>query len=237
MMASSGPDPAWERRHPAAPAELFWFDWWLEGGTLGGFAALALAAGEPAWWCATLVGNGRPYLLVREDEVAPPRAAGSLEIRSEGLWADLVCEEPHDHWSVGLEAFGLAFDVSEEAVRTERGDRTGLGFDLGWEASGPLEGGEGDYWQPATVVGEVLVGAGSRVETLVVDGTGRRGHRWGGSRTDLPGAWAAPGPHPLGHPAPLWFGGAVLRAGLTPAGWHYAPDPPRSGRDGSEMAD
>jgi hypothetical protein len=220
-MASSGPDPAWERRHPSASAELFWFDWWLAGGTLGGFVTLALAARQPAWFSATLVGDGRSYLLVREDQVPAPRAPSSLEIRSEGLWADLVCEEPHDHWSVGLEAFGLAFDDPEEAVRSERGDRTGLGLDLGWEADSGVEGVEGDYWQAGAVVGEVLVGIGSRVERLVVDGVGRRGHRWGGDRLELPVAWAAPVPSTLGHAAPLRFGDAILRAGLAEIGWHY----------------
>jgi len=167
-------DPAWERRQGELP-ELWGLDFWAEDGSLGGFVALAFHP-TTAWYWAALVGDGRPYLLVRELDVRPPRSSASPEIRAEALWADMNCETPFDHWSYGLEAFGVAMDDPAEALRGERGDRVGLGLDIEWEASGPVDGGDGSYAQRGTVHGEILVGR----ETIAFDGVGWRRHEWGG---------------------------------------------------------
>ena len=66
-------------------------------------------------------------------------------IRAEGLWAELLCETPGEHWSIGLEAFGVRFDDEAEAATSDRGERVPVGFDLEWET-------------PDRVVGEILVG-------------------------------------------------------------------------------
>ena len=66
-------------------------------------------------------------------------------VRGEGLWAELLCETPGEHWSFGLEAFGVRFDDEAEAATSDRGERVAVGFDLEWET-------------PDRVVGEVLVG-------------------------------------------------------------------------------
>ena len=84
-------------------------------------------------------------VVVRDDEVAPPRRTDVLVIRAEGLWAELLCETPGEHWSTGLEAFGVRFDDEAEAASSDRGERVPVGFDLEWET-------------PDRVVGEVLVG-------------------------------------------------------------------------------
>jgi hypothetical protein len=84
-------------------------------------------------------------IVVRDDEVAPPRREDLLVIRAEGLWAELLCETPGEHWSFGLEAFGVRFDDEAEAAASDRGERVAVGFDLEWET-------------PDRVVGEVLVG-------------------------------------------------------------------------------
>ena len=84
-------------------------------------------------------------IVVRDDEVAPPKRDDLLVIRAEGLWAELLCETPGEHWSFGLEAFGVRFDDEAEAAASDRGERVALGFDLEWEI-------------PDRVVGEVLVG-------------------------------------------------------------------------------
>jgi hypothetical protein len=172
-------DPSWERTHPGVP-ELWSFDFFTSDGSLGGFCSMVFHP-EPgrAWYWATLAGTGRPYLLVRELDVALPRLAGSRQVRAEGLWADINCEVPFDHWSLGLEAFGVAMDDPSEALRTERGDRIGLGLDLEWEAAGDIIGGDGAYYQPCSVHGEVLVGVGSDVEKLDFEGNGWRRHAWG----------------------------------------------------------
>ena len=119
------------------------FDFWLPDGSLGGFCWLD----DDAGYAAGLVGVGRPYVLVHEPDA--PRVG--YDVRTEGLWAAFHREdEAGSHWSWGLEAFGLAFDDPEEAVRTEWGDRVALGFDLEWEA-------------PDVVHGEVLVGPSERI--------------------------------------------------------------------------
>jgi hypothetical protein len=84
-------------------------------------------------------------IVVRDDELAPPKRTDVLVVRGEGLWAELLCETPDEHWSFGLEAFGVRFDDETEAATSDRGDRTAVGFDLEWET-------------PDRVVGEVLVG-------------------------------------------------------------------------------
>ena len=132
------------------------------------------------WYWAGLVGDDRPYVLVEELEVAPPRRPASLEIRAEGLWADHNCETAFEHWSFGLEAFGVAFSDPVEALRSDRGDRVALGLDLELESAAPVTGCAGDYAQVGAVHGLVQAGAGSAVEAIPVDGAGRRRHRWDG---------------------------------------------------------
>ncbi len=84
-------------------------------------------------------------IVVRDDEVAPPKRDDLLVVRAEGLWAELLCETPGEHWSFGLEAFGVRFDDEAEAATSDRGERVAVGFDLEWET-------------PDRVVGEILVG-------------------------------------------------------------------------------
>ena len=189
-----GPDPVWERRHPTQP-ESWSFDFATPGGALGGFVGLTIwPAPRRAWYWAALVGRHRPYLLVRDLDVPAPRSPTSREIRTDGLWADVNCETPFDHWSLGLEAFGVALDDPGEALGDERGDRTGLGLDLEWEAvagitPGPA-GAATSYAQPCAVHGEILVGGGREVETLAVDGFGWRRHAWGAAVDWFaPAAW------------------------------------------------
>ncbi len=84
-------------------------------------------------------------IVVRDDELAPPKRDDLLVVRGEGLWAELLCETPGEHWSFGLEAFGVRFDDEAEAATSDRGERVAVGFDLEWET-------------PDRVVGEILVG-------------------------------------------------------------------------------
>ena len=91
-----------------------------------------------AHFSGTAVGDG--LIVVRDTEV--PRARGAaLEFRADGLWVDFVCETPDEHWSFGLEAFGLRVDDPAEEI----GDRIAVGFDLEWET-------------PDSVHGELLIG-------------------------------------------------------------------------------
>jgi hypothetical protein len=84
-------------------------------------------------------------VVVHDDALTPPRRDDVVVVRAEGLWAELLCETPGQHWSIGLEAFGVRFDSEAEAAASDRGERIPLGFDVEWET-------------PDRVVGEVLVG-------------------------------------------------------------------------------
>ena len=181
-MTGPDPGPAAERRHPPGPApdwiESWYFDFALADASLAGYVHLMLVphARTATYWAA-VVGDGRPLLTLRDDEADLPRPPG-LEVRSQGLWADHVCETPNEHWTIGLEAFAIALDDPEEAVRSERGDLVALGFDLEWEADGEPEPEQDGYRQPCGVFGQVLIAA----ERLDVQAAGYRRHQWGRAR-------------------------------------------------------
>jgi hypothetical protein len=173
--------PGDERRHPSGPEPLWSESWYLDfvaaGGALAGYVRLGLLPNQGrAWWWAYLVGDGRPLVAVRDHDVALPTGRG-LEVRAEGLWAELTCETPFEHWTVGMEAFGVALESAAEAVGAERGQRVPVGLDLEWEAAGPVYPYSltTRYEQACRVHGEVLLGA----ERVEVDGWGQRDHSWG----------------------------------------------------------
>lgn len=177
--AALPPAPADEGRHPPGPrsdwCESWYFDWAEEDGRLGGYVRLVLFPAHGLSWCwASLVGEGRPLVTVLDHEAPLPRGR-ALDVRGEGLWLALECEQPLDHWTVGLEAFGLAFDDPGEVLGRGHGDRAALGLDLEWETDTPVAGRSAGYWVGCRVSGEVLVGP----ERLAVDGWGLRDHSWG----------------------------------------------------------
>jgi hypothetical protein len=121
-------------------------------------------AGASCAFSATLTIPDGGVVVVRDDEVPVPRR-GSSTIRADALWAELVCETPGEHWSFGLEAFGLRVDTAAEAATAEVGERVAVGYDLEWET-------------PDRVVGELLVGR----ETIPIDARGTFTHpRFGAS--------------------------------------------------------
>ncbi len=175
-----GPEPWWN--------ESWYFDFATTDGTLGGYVRLGLypnqagpGAGRPGacWYWACLVGEERPLVIVVDHEVAPP-AAGSMELRGEGLWADHTVEEPFDHMTLGCEAFALALDDPADVYGhgEPRGERVPFGLDLEWTTDGSAYAyppGTTRYEVPCTVHGEVLVGA----ERIELDAIGQRDHSWG----------------------------------------------------------
>jgi hypothetical protein len=173
------PDVDEGRHEPGAGLwwnESWYFDFAAADESLGGYVRLGYYPNQRvAWWWAYLVGQGRPLVALRAHEVPIPRAG--LEIRDDGLWACLTAETPNEHWSVGLEAFAVAFDDPLEAYRGEVGDRMPFGLDLEWEAAGPAfpYPGVSRYEQSCNVYGEVLVGD----EHIAFQGPGQRDHSWG----------------------------------------------------------
>ncbi len=128
-----------------------------------------------------------PVVVVEFDVPLPSRG---WEIRASGLWADHVCETPMDHWSYGLEAFGLSIDNPTELLGTALGDRVPLGWELEFEARAAAQftGSATRYGQVGSVHGVLL----EHQRTSDVDGYGVRSHWWG---TDVPTSIA------LGDPA------------------------------------
>ncbi len=175
-------DPDDERRHPAGPEEYWNESWYFDftdaAGTLGGYVRLGLYPNlGVAWYWACVVGEGRPLVSVIDHEVPLP-SAGSMEVRSEGLWADHTVETPLDHMTLGCEAFATGVDVPADTYGSDlRGDRVPLGFDLEWETDGGTYSYPGvtRYEVPCRVHGEILVGD----EQIDFDGWGQRDHSWG----------------------------------------------------------
>ena len=59
--------------------------------------------------------RGHVQVHLRPQARDDPAQTGRLEIRTEGLWAELLCETPGEHWTLGLEAFGVRLDTVAEA--------------------------------------------------------------------------------------------------------------------------
>src|SRR5437879_3618948 len=86
-----------------------------------------------ALFSGTAVGPG--FVVVRDDAVARPRGR-ALEVRADGLWTEMTCETRDEHWSFGLEAFGLRVDDPDETI----GERIAVGYDLEWETPDLVHG-------------------------------------------------------------------------------------------------
>ena len=118
----------------------------------------------------------RPLVTVIDHEVPLPEAP-SLEIRTDGLWADHTVETPLEHFSLGLEAFGVGLDDPAEVYGELHGDRVPFGFDLEWETDGgvPLPDGS-----PATRCrASCTARSSSATRRIDFDGLGQRDHCWG----------------------------------------------------------
>jgi hypothetical protein len=88
------------------------------------------------WFALDLGVEG--FIAIRHDDVPRPRGP-LLELRTDGLWAEIVCEVPGEHWTFGLEAFGLLLDDLDEARTATVGTRLPVGFDLEWD-TGRVDG-------------------------------------------------------------------------------------------------
>jgi len=169
------PDPTW--------SEHWHFDFWDADAEVGGFVRIGRDPGlDRVWYWACLVRAAIPpeLALVIDPSVSfAPR--NRLELRSEGVWADHICETPFEHWTIGLEAYAVALDDPTEAYGRMYGDRVPVGYDLEWEAlpdhqpdRGVVPATDG-YEQACVVHGEILVGN----EAIDLSGFGHRHHRWG----------------------------------------------------------
>jgi len=141
--------------------------WVFEAVVDDGALAVAVGVGRDrgtgrGWYRAVVAGAGRRPVVV----VDPDLAVGddrSLEFRAPGLWCDhapvgrpagapttttdtatIGAGASTVHWSVALEAFGVAVDDPFEVWGRGYGDRTPVGFDLvldprPWRVDGPWD--------------------------------------------------------------------------------------------------
>jgi hypothetical protein len=148
-------------------------------------------------------------LHVVDLDIAMPRAG--LELRSEGLWADHVCEAPMEQWTVANECMAVALDDPEEAAGRAFGVQSPLALDLEWYASTAAEPIELGYQQTGEVEGIIdLVG-----QRLELSAPARRWHRWG---VDAWG-WNESVDDVHGERAPVRVDDVVLERTLTARGW------------------
>jgi len=174
--------PADEGRHDDAPGVESWgFE--VAAGRVTGEIRLTLdVAHGRAAFVTDLAVAGAGRFVVADEDVPLPRPQAGLDIRAEGLWASLYCETPFEHWTMGLEAFGLRLDDDvDTTVAWDRlvGERLPVGFDLEWELRGeprPVADGDG-YFQAGTLFGVLLV----ERDRLPVEGVAMRDHWWGGA--------------------------------------------------------
>ena len=144
--------------------------------SLAGYLRLAVVPRQRVAWCwAAVVGAEQPLIALRHHELALP-TAWPQEVRGEGLWCGVFCETPLEHWTIGLEAFGVGFDDPADGWGRERGELVPLGFDLEWEddedvATTELTAG---YRRWCNVHGEVLIGT----DAIDIAAVGWRSHTW-----------------------------------------------------------
>ena len=171
-----------EGRHDGSGVEEWRFAFADERSDVAGEIVLALstAEGRASFLFDGVLGSfGR--VVVADETVPLPRPTAGLEIRADGLWASLLCETAFEHWSLGLEAFGLrlesdALGDNPPAWSDLVGERLAVGFDLEWELAGPpaaLVDGLG-YRQPGSMFGELLVVR----DRIAVEAASTREHAW-----------------------------------------------------------
>ena len=110
------------------------------------------------------VGDG--FIVVRDLEVPRPRGR-AIELRADGLWTEWTCETPDEHWSFGLESFGLRVDDPAAEI----GERVPVGYDLEWEAPDRVHGDLllGRATIPVTATGQLELASTTRPNRGVID--------------------------------------------------------------------
>ena len=158
------------------PVEYWQFDFWSPEHDLGGWTHFTYdSASRNGWYVTALVGVERPLVLVVDPKIHIAELTQYLEFRAEGIWAQHVCETPLEHWTIGLEAFGVTLERVEDAMGDQWGIRTGVGLDLEWERIDDAENTDTGFRQRCSVSGEVLIDQ----ENINLNVEGWRSRSWG----------------------------------------------------------
>lgn len=127
---------------------------------------------------------GEPFLHISDWNVRMRSSEGL--VKGELLWAEHLCESPHQQWTVSNESRASAFDDPLEIARTGFGDPTPVASDLEWYATAgttPLDSGTG-YQQLGVMHGVVEVLGRPTIEIEEVSAW--RCHRWWPSSSEPP---------------------------------------------------
>ena len=156
--------------------EQWQFDFWSPAHDLGGWTHFTYdSASRSGWYVTALIGAQRPLVLVVDPKLQIRELSQYLEFRAEGIWAQHVCETPLEHWSVGLEAFGVSLETVEDAMGDQWGNRTGVGLDLEWERVDNPEPTDTGFRKRCSVAGEALIDQ----EVIDLNVEGWRSRSWG----------------------------------------------------------
>ena len=156
--------------------EQWQFDFWDEAKKIGGWVHFGWNPQTQTIWYVTIIaGVQRRVTLVAVPDISTKKLSRSLEFRAEGIWAHHVCEKPLEHWTVGLEAFGVVLDSTEGGLGNQWGERIGVGLDLEWESAAPPVAFDEGFQQKCSVSGELLIGS----EDFQITATGSRMRSWG----------------------------------------------------------
>ena len=163
-------------RQESSLVEQWQFDFWSPEHDLGGWVHFTYdQSSRKGWYVTALLGVDRQLVLVVDPKIPIPQLSQYLEFRAEGIWAQHVCETPLEHWTVGLEAFGVTLETAEDAMGNQWGKRTGVGLDLEWERIEDTEETVTGFRQRCSVSGEVLIDE----QAFDLDVDGWRSRSWG----------------------------------------------------------
>jgi hypothetical protein len=170
-----------EGRHPPGEEALWneswYFDWVADGGSLGGYVRLGLYPNlGVAWYTSVVTGAGRPTIAVT-DLAAPLPEEGRLQMQTDAIEADHVCERELERFRVLCAATGERHEDPAGILRGETGQPSRVELDLAWETDGePYRYRIATRYEIPCRVGGTVVVDGERHE---VQATGQRDHSWG----------------------------------------------------------
>jgi hypothetical protein len=204
-----------DRPHPGAAVEEWLFAAWTADATTGLVSGHRLL-GPRAWYWACLATQDEPLLHVAEWDV--PVRADPLLVKAHALWAEHICDEPMEQWTIGNETYATALDDPADALGRAYGTPTPIAFDVEWYRVGepaPIDHG---YEQRGVAHGAVDVAGRDRLELVEV--AAHRWHRWS---SDVVGFGPVVLPTVVAHTnvrAPFAFpDGSSTDLVLTPGGW------------------
>lgn len=168
---ASGPDQLWN--------ESVYLDFSSPDGRVGGYVRLGLYPNwGRAWYWACLVGDGRPLVLLADNDASLPDA--DLTVNGRGYVATHDVARPLEEFRVTLDSSDAARQLADPFAAYDSlrdAPRVPLALDLTWSTAGGVYGYDitPRYEVPCRVAGSIVAGD-ERIEFV---GFGERDHSWG----------------------------------------------------------